>query len=136
MYRIYPEYLMLELSRSEGRRISRKKALKNLKAGELRLACERLGCDFEFDETKAYSRQWWNKRGVFMVDKQELLEKRQIANKQQLLHVLSSEITEFVRPALEKLAKEQAVKQKRVKKTIPSRDLSKRRPTGARRRRR
>ncbi|MFW9995381.1 MAG: signal recognition particle subunit SRP19/SEC65 family protein [Candidatus Odinarchaeota archaeon] len=131
MYRIYPEYLMHELSRREGRRISREKAVKELKMAEVRLSLEKLGCEFEFDENKAYPRQWWAKRGIFLVNKQT----NNLESKQQLLEAISLEITRFVRPALEKYAKEQAAKQKSDKKKPVTRDPLKKRPAGARRRR-
>ncbi len=128
MYCVYPEYLMHELSRKEGRRLSRDKAVKNLQTDELRLACQKLEFEFDIDREKAYPRQWWNKRGAIYINPGNH------ASKQLLIEALAKEITDFVRPALEKLAKEKLL-QKRTKKPSQA-QISRKRPTGSRRRRR
>ena len=128
MYCVYPEYLMHELSRKEGRRLSRDKAVKNLQTDELRLACQKLEFEFDIDREKAYPRQWWNKRGAIHINPGNH------ASKQLLIEALAKEITDFVRPALEKLAKEKSL-QKRTKKSSQT-QISRKRPTGSRRRRR
>ncbi|MHA1167780.1 MAG: signal recognition particle subunit SRP19/SEC65 family protein [Candidatus Hodarchaeales archaeon] len=128
MYCVYPEYLMHELSRKEGRRLSREKSVKNLQTDELRLACQKLELEFDIDREKAYPRQWWNKRGVIYINPGDY------GSKQQLIEALAKEITEFVRPALEKLAREKSLK-KKTRKTPQAQQIRKR-PTGSRRRRR
>lgn len=128
MYCVYPEYLMHELSRKEGRRLSRDKAVKNLQTDELRLACQKLEFEFDIDREKAYPRQWWNKRGAIFINPGDY------ESKQLVIETLAKEIINFVRPALEKLAKEKSL-QKKTKKPSQAHSTRKR-PTGSKRRRR
>jgi len=55
-------------SRSEGRKISLKYAVPNVRLSELVEACKRLGMEFEVEEKK-YPKSWWEEGGRVVVPK-------------------------------------------------------------------
>ena len=118
-YFIYPEYLDNALTRKEGRRLPLSHALESPTLLELRLAAEKLDYDYEVRENAAYSRQWWSRRGLILVEKRE--------SKLQTLRDLSKEIKLVIRPALEKKLKEK--KEERKKKKEGKKRIRKERDT-------
>lgn len=118
-YFIYPEYFDKALKRSEGRRLPLDSALDNPSLDEIRLAAEKLNLDYELRKEGSYPRQWWNSRGLILVEKKE--------SKLETIRNISFEIDKNIRPALEKMKRElKEGKRKRVKK----RDDKKRKEIG------
>ena len=118
-YFIYPEYFDKALKRSEGRRLPLDSALDNPSLDEIRLAAEKLNLDYELRKEGSYPRQWWNSRGLILVEKKE--------SKLETIRNISIEIDKNIRPALEKMKRElKEGKRKRVKK----RDDKKRKEIG------
>lgn len=114
-YFIFPEYLDKTLTRKEGRRLSLELALENPTITEIRLAAEKLEYDYEVQKYAAYPRQWWERKGLILIEKKK--------PKLQTLKDISKEIQVHIRPALEKqkktLAKE--AKKRRSIKQAPLR---------------
>ncbi|UCG90272.1 MAG: hypothetical protein JSU57_00675 [Candidatus Heimdallarchaeota archaeon] len=106
-YFIFPEYLDKSLTRKEGRRLSLDLALENPTIAEIRLAAEKLEYNFEVQKFAAYPRQWWERKGLILIEKKN--------PKLQTLKDLSNEIKMYIRPALEKQKKELAKEAKKRK---------------------
>jgi signal recognition particle subunit SRP19 len=113
-YFIFPEYLDKTLTRKEGRRLSLNLALEDPTITEIRLAAEKLEYDYEVQKYSAYPRQWWERKGLILIEKKK--------PKLQTLKDISKEIKVYIRPALEKqkktLAKE-AKKRRSIKQAPP-----------------
>ena len=108
-YFIYPEYFDKTLKRSEGRRLSIEDSLDNPSLLEIRLAVEKLGLSYEIRESGSYPRQWWNPKGLILVEKKN--------SKLKTIRTLSFEIDKNIKPALEKKRKEvKEAKKKRSSK--------------------
>ncbi len=105
-YFIYPEYFDKSLKRSEGRRLPINASLENPSLLEIRLAAEKLGLDYEIRESGSYPRQWWNPKGLILIEKKE--------SKLKTIRQLGYEIDKTIKPALEKKRKE--VKEAKKKK--------------------
>ena len=114
-YFIYPEYFDKSLKRSEGRRLPINASLENPSLLEIRLAAEKLSLDYEVRETGSYPRQWWNPKGLILVEKKD--------SKLETIRKLSFEIEKNIKPALEKKRKEvqEAKKKKSTKKIFVAR---------------
>jgi signal recognition particle subunit SRP19 len=112
-YFVFPEYLDKTLTRKEGRRLSLDFAIESPTVTEIRLAAEKLEFDYEVQKYAAYPRQWWERKGLILIEKKK--------PKLQTLKDLSKEIKVHIRPALEKqkksLAKE--AKKRRSIKQVP-----------------
>jgi signal recognition particle subunit SRP19 len=106
-YFVYPEYLDKSLKRSEGRRLPLDCSLDNPTWQEIRLAAEKLGLGWELRKDGGYSRQWWNPKGLVLVEKKK--------SKLSTLREISIEIEKSIRPALEKKKKELAEEKKKPK---------------------
>lgn len=122
-YFIYPEYLDKELTRKEGRRLPIIQALENPTITEIRLAAEKLGYEYEIRKIAAYPRQWWERNGLILIEKEN--------PKLQTLKDLSNEIKMYIRPALEKQKKEltkEAKKRRSTRQTPQKRPDDKRKP--------
>ncbi len=122
-YFIYPEYLDKELTRKEGRRLPIIQALENPTITEIRLAAEKLGYEYEIRKNAAYPRQWWERNGLILIEKEN--------PKLQTLKDLSNEIKMYIRPALEKQKKEltkEAKKRRSTRQTPQKRPDDKRKP--------
>ncbi|MHA2166481.1 MAG: signal recognition particle subunit SRP19/SEC65 family protein, partial [Candidatus Hodarchaeales archaeon] len=102
-----PEYLDKSLKRSEGRRLPLDCSLDNPTWQEIRLAAEKLGLGWELRKDGGYSRQWWNPKGLVLVEKKK--------SKLSTLREISIEIEKSIRPALEKKKKELAEEKKKPK---------------------
>ncbi len=85
---VYPEYLDLRRSRSEGRRVRRDKAVPNPKIEEIMRAAEELGLNPTYEEA-SYPRNWWEHRGRVIVDKKD--------SKQSILRRIAEKIREYRR---------------------------------------
>ncbi len=66
---IWPEYFDLRRTRSEGRRVSKRSAVKSPKAVAVAEAAKELGLDSTVDYEVAYPRSWWAKGGRVIVER-------------------------------------------------------------------
>jgi signal recognition particle subunit SRP19 len=67
--RIWPAYFDIRYSRSEGRRVSRDRAIRDPKLDDLEKVSNKLGLNPIIQPEKRYSRQPWKRSGVVLVDK-------------------------------------------------------------------
>ncbi|MHA1977936.1 MAG: signal recognition particle subunit SRP19/SEC65 family protein [Candidatus Hodarchaeales archaeon] len=124
-YFIYPEYFDKSLKRSEGRRLPINDSLENPSLLEIRLAAEKLGLDYEIRDSGTYPRQWWDPKGLILIEKKQ--------SKLKTIRQLGFEIDKNIKPALEKKRKEvkEAKKKKGSKtkyKSTPKKSQSEFRP--------
>ena len=106
-YFVYPEYFDKSLKRTEGRRLPLDQSLDNPTWQEIKLAAEKLGLGCEVRKDGGYSRQWWNPKGLVLVENKK--------SKLSTLREISTEIEKTIRPALEKKKKELAEEKKKRK---------------------
>jgi len=97
-YFVYPEYFDQSLTRKEGRRLPLSIAIENPTLLEIKLAAEKMEYKYEIKKDSAYSRQWWNPKGLILIENKE--------PKQQLLVNIGKTVKNIIRPALEKQKKE------------------------------
>ncbi len=67
--RIWPAYFDIRYSRSEGRRVSRDRAIRDPKLDDLEKVSHKLGLNPIIQPEKRYSRKPWKRSGVVLVDK-------------------------------------------------------------------
>ncbi len=67
--RIWPAYFDIRYSRSEGRRVSRDRAIRDPKLDDLEKVSNKLGLNPIIQPDKRYSRKPWKRSGVVLVDK-------------------------------------------------------------------
>jgi signal recognition particle subunit SRP19 len=67
--RVWPVYFDASLSRGEGRRVPRSKAIRDPKAEEIAKAAKKLGLNPILEPAATYSKQPWRPIGVVLVDK-------------------------------------------------------------------
>jgi signal recognition particle subunit SRP19 len=65
---IWPVYIDQTKSRSSGRIISRKNAIKEPQLNEIKEAAKQLGLNPEVEPEKAYPKSWWEVSGRVLVD--------------------------------------------------------------------
>ncbi|AKB80320.1 Signal recognition particle SEC65 subunit [Methanosarcina horonobensis HB-1 = JCM 15518] len=65
---IWPAYIDQTKSRSSGRIISRKNAIKEPHLNEIKEAARQLGLNPEVEPEKAYPKSWWEVSGRVLVD--------------------------------------------------------------------
>ncbi|MEO2241633.1 MAG: signal recognition particle protein Srp19 [Euryarchaeota archaeon] len=68
---VWPVYFDAERSRSEGRKVPKKLAVKNPRLREIAEVAEELGLNPEVQRDKRYPKRWWQDRGRLIVDKVE-----------------------------------------------------------------
>lgn len=113
--RIYPEYLDATLTRAQGRRLPQKYAVEKPSLLELKIAAQKLGLEPEVDQEKAYSRRWFEPRGLVYLRHPDP-ESR--VPKTQLLRSLGETVRDYARPRL--LAKQKELVEKRKQKPKPT----------------
>ena len=67
-YIIYPEYFDVDLSRGEGRRIAREKAVERPTLNKLSFVSTKLNLNFTVQKEKNYSKRWWNRQGRLVIE--------------------------------------------------------------------
>ncbi|MBS7631076.1 signal recognition particle protein Srp19 [Candidatus Bathyarchaeota archaeon] len=72
---IWPKYFDSNYSISEGRKISRQFALKNVRAEEIHNASLELGLKIELRMNAAHPRHPWEKSGMILVEKSQVKRK-------------------------------------------------------------
>ena len=65
---IWPAYIDQTKSRSSGRIISRKNAIKEPHLNEIKEAARQLGLNPEVEPEKAYPKSWWEVSGRVLID--------------------------------------------------------------------
>ena len=113
--RVYPEYFDSTLTRREGRRIPKKKAIENPTINELKIAGQKLGYSVETDSEVAYPRSWRTPKGVIYLTN-ESGEKIKTKKKGQILTDLSITVTSYARPKILEYLKQKEQQLKASKK--------------------
>jgi len=66
---IWPIYFDSTVSRNDGRRVTRRNAVKSPTLDEIDAAAKMLGLDPVIEQTKAYPAAWWEKCGRVLIKK-------------------------------------------------------------------
>ena len=82
--RIWPVYFDIRYSRKEGRRVSRKNAIRDPKIEDIEKATMKLGLKPILKSGAAYSKHPWRKTGVVLVDKK--------GSKTEVIRMISQEL--------------------------------------------
>lgn len=81
---IYPEYFDKTLSRKEGRRIPKNKAVEECTLSKIAFACKHLNFEYIVEKDKKYSKNWWKSEGRILVNPENVSNKteliRRVAN--------------------------------------------------------
>ncbi|KAF5414098.1 MAG: Signal recognition particle 19 kDa protein [Candidatus Methanogaster sp.] len=85
---IWPIYFDSRLSRNDGRRVSRRSAVKSPRLDEIAEAARMLNLDCTLEEKKAHPAAWWEKQGRVLV-------KKTVAPKSSILREVCSKMKEL-----------------------------------------
>jgi len=69
---IWPVYIDSNISRSNGRKISKDNAISNPKLTEIARAARKLGLNSRTEDDKSYPRFWWDDSGRVIVEHEEI----------------------------------------------------------------
>ena len=81
---LYPEYFNRSITRKQGRKLPKNKAVDNCTLSKIIYACKHLELDFEVEKDKKYSKTWWASEGRLIVNPEGITSKteliRRVAN--------------------------------------------------------
>lgn len=95
---LYPEYFSADVSRKQGRRVSKIKATKDMDLRKLVYACKKLDVPHQIQQDKSFPRFNWDNGGRVLIT----IDKKDKKIKQQLVH----EIADITRRIVSKKAPE------------------------------
>ncbi|MCE7741003.1 MAG: signal recognition particle protein Srp19 [Candidatus Heimdallarchaeota archaeon] len=102
---LYPEYFDKKLSKNEGRRVPKNKAVDNCNLSKIVFACKHLELEYEIEKDKKYSKNWWGSEGRIIVNPEGIESKteliRRIAN-------ISRKLKKVEKPSVTKKGKSAA----------------------------
>ena len=83
-YVLYPEYFDKTLTRKQGRKVPKSKAVEECTLSKIVYACKHLELEHEVEKEKKYSKNWWASEGRIIVNPEGISSKtdliRRIAN--------------------------------------------------------
>ncbi len=65
---LYPEYFDKQLSRKQGRKVPKSKAVSECNLSKIAYACKYLELEYEVEKDKKYSKNWWGSEGRIIVN--------------------------------------------------------------------
>ncbi len=81
---LYPEYFDKKLSKNQGRKIPKSKAVDDCNLSKIAFACKHLELEYEIEKNKKYSKNWWESEGRIVVNPEGIASKteliRRVAN--------------------------------------------------------
>jgi signal recognition particle subunit SRP19 len=81
---LYPEYFDKKLTRKQGRKVSKNKAVAECNLSKIVYACKYLELEYEVEKDKKYSKNWWTSEGRVIVNPEGIASKteliRRVAN--------------------------------------------------------
>ena len=81
---LYPEYFDKKLSKKQGRKVPKNKAVDDCNLYKLVFACKHLELEYEIEKDKKYSKNWWGSEGRIIVNPEGITSKteliRRVAN--------------------------------------------------------
>lgn len=81
---LYPEYFDKNLTKKQGRKVPRNKAVDDCNLSKIVFACKHLELEYEIEKDKKYSKNWWGSEGRIIVNPEGITNKteliRRIAN--------------------------------------------------------
>lgn len=81
---LYPEYFDKALSRKEGRKVPRSKAVEDCNLSKIVYACKHLELTHTIEKDKQYSKNWWKSEGRIVINPEGIANKtdliRRVAN--------------------------------------------------------
>jgi len=81
---LYPEYFDKRLTKKQGRKVPKNKAVEDCTLSKIAFACKHLELDYEIETDKKYSKNWWGSEGRIIVNPESITNKteliRRVAN--------------------------------------------------------
>ena len=81
---LYPEYFDRQLTKKQGRKVPKNKAVEECNLSKIAFACKHLGLEYEIQKDKRYSKNWWGSEGRIVVNPEGVTNKteliRRVAN--------------------------------------------------------
>ncbi|TFG09086.1 signal recognition particle protein Srp19 [Candidatus Heimdallarchaeota archaeon] len=81
---LYPEYFDKNLSKKQGRKVQKNKAVEDCNLSKIAFACKHLELDYQIEKDKKYSKNWWESEGRILVNPESIASKteliRRVAN--------------------------------------------------------
>jgi len=81
---LYPEYFNKQLSRKQGRKVTKNKAVDQCNLSKIVYACKYLELEYEVEKEKKYSKKQWESEGRVIVNPEGITSKteliRRVAN--------------------------------------------------------
>jgi len=81
---LYPEYFDKKLSRKDGRKVPKIKAVEECNLSKIVYACKYLELNYKIEKDKRYSKNWWKSEGRVVVNPEG------IANKTELIRRITN----------------------------------------------
>ena len=75
---LYPEYFDKRLTRKQGRRVSKNKAVEDCNLSKIAYACKYLELNYEIEKDKKYSKNWWESEGRVIVNPEGITNKTEL----------------------------------------------------------
>ncbi|MCK4972059.1 MAG: signal recognition particle subunit SRP19/SEC65 family protein [Candidatus Heimdallarchaeota archaeon] len=75
---LYPEYFDKKLSKKEGRKVSRSKAVEECNLSKIVYACKYLELNYTIEKDKRYSKNWWKSEGRIVVNPEGIASKTEL----------------------------------------------------------
>jgi len=77
---LYPEYFDKKLTRNQGRKVPKNKAVDDCSLAKLVFACKHLNYDYVVEKEKKYSKNWWNSEGRILINPESVKNKSVLIN--------------------------------------------------------
>jgi len=81
---LYPEYFDKKLTKKQGRKVPKNKAVEDCNLSKIAFACKHLELDYQIEKEKKYSKNWWGSEGRIIVNPEGITNKteliRRVAN--------------------------------------------------------
>ncbi len=78
---LYPEYFDKKLSRKDGRKVPRSKAVEDCNLSKIVYACKYLELNYTIEKDKQYSKNWWKSEGRVVVNPEGIANKTELIRK-------------------------------------------------------
>jgi len=77
---LYPEYFDKKLTRNQGRKVPKNKAVDDCSLAKIAFACKHLNYEHIVEKEKKYSKNWWNSEGRILINPESVKNKSELIN--------------------------------------------------------
>ena len=75
---LYPEYFDKNLTKKQGRKVPKNKAVPDCNLSKIAFACKHLQLEYEIEKDKKYSKNWWGSEGRIIVNPEGIANKTEL----------------------------------------------------------